>query len=149
MAGSKIDLTRSHENEKSERYILLAFTPISHPQNVSNHSDYNCAHSAKLKFEAGSEVHIWCPEVPFLFFAKNRWGGGRICPSPVRVLIISKSMNIYFFSEANLRENALLPGIQSSLQKLVCVCGPSNGTDKFATHPQTSHYIKVHLSHAE
>ena len=26
---------------------------------VSNHLDYNCAHSMKLKFEAGPEMHIW------------------------------------------------------------------------------------------
>ena len=34
----------------SRQYLILK---------VSNHSDYDCAHSAKLKFEAGSEVHIW------------------------------------------------------------------------------------------
>ena len=49
-AGPKIDLTRGHENEKSEIYILLASTSISHPQSFKSFGLQLCPHR---------EVEVW------------------------------------------------------------------------------------------
>ena len=44
---------------KNRRYTFCWHSRQYRILKVSNHSGKNCAHSAKLQFEAGSEAHIW------------------------------------------------------------------------------------------